>query len=166
MSNVYQEQKRKSVLLFAAGTLAVGAAVALIIYFAYILNLRTEYRAVCIEINDCVLTSQMRSDGRIEMGEKSCALNAAGLQYYNIFLLDGKTVVYNRREFSPDEKCLNLYFSGCRLSFRELRDGFDIGVRWETPEKTVCYSVASGNISFQQLSAYFTNLYNREQKAG
>ncbi len=134
MKNVYKESKRKTALLFTAGTLAIVACIALIVYFVYILNLRTEYRAVCLEINECVLASRYRSDNRIEKGEKSCPLPDYAMNYYNQFLLDGKTVVYNRKEFSPDEKSLILYFSGCRLVLREMRDGFDIGVRWETPE--------------------------------
>ena len=166
MRDVYKSARCKAVLLYAAGTLAVGAAIALIVYFVYILNLRTEYRAVCLEINDCVLASRRRSDNRIEKGEKSCPLPDSALDYYNQFLLDGKTVVYSRKSFSPDEKCLILYFSGCRLVLREMRDGFDIGVRWETPEKTVCYTVACGNYSFPQLNSYFTNLYYRSQASG
>lgn len=165
MANIYVKDRRKARLLFLSGGIAILACVALIVFFVHILVLRTEYREACLEMNDRILAAQKGDPGSIRLGERSCPLNEAALNYYDIFLLDEKTVVYNRKSFEEDDSCLILSFSDCRLVLKDLDAGVRIGLRWETPEGVRCYSVACGNYSFMQLGSYFSNLYRHSESA-
>ena len=159
--NVYKKDRIRTVVLYVCGAVAVLSCVALIAFFIFTLHLRTEYRACCLEINDRILASYAQEDRTIRMGNESCPMDGAVQDYYDRILLDAKTIVYNRRSFEPDDKCLILEFSGCRLIFRDLREGHWIGLRWETPEGTRCYSVASGDYTFMQMTAFFQNTLRR-----
>ena len=163
--NVYRADRRRAIVLYVCGGAAILVCVALIAFFIHALHLRTEYRAFCLEVNDAILASYGQDDRTISEGDKSCPLDNIGLNYYDQIFLDAKTVAYSRRSFEANDRSLILSFSGSRLILRELQDGYWIGIRWETPEGTRCYRIASANYSFMQMEAYFKNALRRAESA-
>lgn len=163
--NVYLKDRRKAVLLYVCGAIAILAAAAMIAFLVFTLRLRAEYRDTCIEINEAILNSRGTSARTISKGGQSCPLDDRAADYYDMFLLDGKTVVYNRKSYEPDGSCLILSFPGSRLILKDIDAGIRIGVRWETEEGARCYSVACGTYTFMQLESYFKNMVRHAEAA-
>jgi len=149
----YRAYKIKSSLLYVFGTLALGIAVVMIGFMVHILSLRSEYRSFCLEINDAVLASPAGSSSISRDGE-SAPLTDAALNYYDVFLLDEGTLVYNRRAAEPTDRSITISLPRKTLTFTPLDEGTAVNLRWETPEGVRSYSVRAAYITFEQLSSY------------
>ena len=157
---MYKKDVLKTCLLYLAGGLAIGICVALIIFFVYTLQLRTEYRQTALEINEYVLAYQEKGSTVTWKG-KTYPLSEACLDYYNRFLLDAKTVVAGRRSMEPTERSIILSFGGGKLTFTQAHeDGYSTNIRWETPDGVKNYEVAS-QTTFMQMAAYISNYTRR-----
>ena len=140
--------KRRTLLLCAG--LAILVSLAVIAFFVWGLQLRTGYRAMCLEINDAVLATPpdkaiISRDGGEWPADESM------VDYLNQFLLRVKTP-FSRRETPENEQSIVLSLQGGRLSYTELPNDA-IAIRWETPEDTKSYTVRSST-AFRRLSAY------------
>ena len=160
---MYKKYRRKTVLLYICGTVAIGACAALIAFTVWILALRTEYKKACLEINDKMLASSEDQCFVVKEGKKY-PLSMDAKNYYDQVLLEKKAVVYNRKPCEPDEKSIVLQLSDCTLSFTGMEDGTAFNLRWETPDKTRYYSVRSTNYTFTNLNSYLKN-YLRKTEA-
>ena len=157
---MYKKYKRKTVLLYIFGTLAIGICLALIIFFIWIMALRTEYKKTCLEINDRILSASEGMSFVMRNGEKY-PLSSEAMNYFDQVLLDKKTGVYNRKPYEITDKSIVMEFSDCTLSFSGLEDGTAISIRWETPEKTRNYTIRSVNYTFINLNSYLTSYIRR-----
>ena len=157
---MYVRDKFKAAALYICGGLAVGICLALIVYFIFILNLRTEYREFCLTVNDAILASA-EEERFIQRGEKIVPLTSKAADYYDAFLLDRDTVVINRRKRSATDRSIQLHFSADTLSLTGYGDGSEIHIRWDTPEETKNYTVRNSSLTFLQLDAYMENYLRR-----
>jgi len=162
---MYKKDKAKAGALYACGFVAIGACVALIIFFISILSLRSEYKKVCLEINDHILATPAE-ENFILRDEKTYPLSDQVLEYYNMALLGENTVVFNRKECEPTAKSIVLALGDSTLTFTGLEDGSAINVRWVTPEETRNYTLRSSTTSFMQMSAYLSNYLRRTEPVG
>ena len=160
---VYKKDRAKAAALYTCGAIAIGICVALISFLVYVLHLRTEYRATCLEINDQILISPA-SQNFIQRGEDVFPMSDDLLEYYNMLLLRNDVIVFNRKECELTDKSIALHISDNRLTFTGLEDGSALGIRWETSDGTKTYTVRSSVISFMQMNAYLSN-YIRAQNA-
>ena len=157
---MYRKDRRRAAALYLGGGIALVVCIALIVFLVYALTLRTEYRAMCLEINDAVLAANV-AERSIERGGESRALDESTLMYYDIFLLDRHTVVFNRKTAEPNSKSILIHLGENTLCFTGQEDGSAINIRWETPDSSRGYTVRS-QTSFMQLSAYLSNYLRRE----
>ncbi len=153
---MYKKDRIKACLLYGFGALAIGSCVALIVFFIFTLRLRAEYREVCLEINDTILASAQK-DSTICRGGESAPLSAKVTDYYEKFLLDANTAVFNRKVRGITERSIRLCFPDHTLALTGYGDGSEIAVRWETPEGVKCYTVRNSVTTFLQLDAYMEN---------
>ena len=153
---MYKSYRRKTLLLYLGGALAVGMALLLIGFFVYTLALRTEYRAFALEVNDAILGCPAESR-EIARGETRLPLSAWDLDYYDKALLDQGTAVVDRKVLEPDSRSIVLILGENRLWFNRV-DNTLVNLRWETPSGTRGYTVRCDLITFAQMSAYFNNL--------
>ena len=151
---MFRKENFISLALYLCGGVAIGVCLALIVYMVYVLQLRTEYRATCLEINDAILAAG--EEASIERDGAVWPLDQTTLDYYNMRLLDEGTVVYNRRAAALNARSIIIHLGDDRLSFTGLEDGSAINIRWETSGKTRYYTVRS-SVSFMQLTAYLSN---------
>ena len=158
---VYIKDKVKTGLLYFFGFIAIGASLALIVWFISILRLRTEYREFCLEVNEAILATA-EGDRRIGRGEESFPASREMVDYYDMLLLaDGVTVI-SRDEATPDEHSIVLTLKGGRLILTNVeKDGSLINIRWETAEGVRSYNLRSSQISFMSISAYYSNYARR-----
>ena len=153
---MYKRDRIKTAVLYIGGAAAVGSCLALILFFAYTLRLRTEYREVCLQINDAILASDEASNW-VRRGEDIAPLSGRALDYYDKFLLDANTVVFNRRVRDITDGSIQLVIGENTLALTGCGDGTEIHIRWETPGALTCYSVRNTTTSFLHLSAYLDN---------
>ena len=156
---MYRKDKIRTLALFLGGGLALAVCVGLIAFMAYSLQLRTEYRAACLEINEAILATGPE-EAQIGRSGERWPVNQQVLDFYNMRLLDEGTLVFSRRSADTDEQSIFLYLEGGTLSFTGLEDGSAIGIRWETPERTRTYTVRSVT-SYMQYTAYLSNYVRR-----
>ncbi|MBO5998383.1 MAG: hypothetical protein J6P87_01705 [Lachnospiraceae bacterium] len=157
-------KKGRPALIVILSAVALASAAALIIYFAFILGLRTAYKEDALEINDA-----LRGADRIILssGDTGFEVSLKEAEYYNRFLLDRYTAVYSRKEVKEDDESIVLEFGGCRLSFTNAgKDGTAVALRWHTPgapsAEDRTYLVRT-QTTFMQLKAYFKNMLARRQ---
>ncbi len=154
-----KRDKYRAAALYLGGGLALGLCAALIVFVAYTLALRTEYRETCFAINDAVLAAR-GMEMTVERGGEQWPLDERTLDYYNQNLLQQNTVVFNRRRIPLNEKSILLHLGENRLCFTGLEDGSAINVLWETPDRSRSFTVRSA-ITFNQYSAYLSNYIRR-----
>ena len=157
---MYKKDRIRRAALYLCCILALGICLALIGYFVYILRLRTEYRAFCMEINDAILATEPE-EALVRRGDGEWPADRDLLDYYDIQLRDAKTVVFNRKAAEPDEKSIYLILHDGILCYTGMEDGSAVNLRWETDAGLRAYTVRSDNISFMQLSAYLSNYARR-----
>ncbi len=157
---MYLKHKASSAMLYLACFLALGICLALIAFFVHILVLRTEYRAVCLEINDVILQTSP-DELSISRGNETWPLDENTLEYYNIRLLDAKTVVYSRKDGEEDDRSIVIRLGTYRLSYTGIEDDSAIRIRWDGPSGHRCYLVRSDDVSFRQFGAYLSNYVRR-----
>ena len=157
---MFRREKGKGALLYLGAFAALGTCLALIVFFVHILVLRTEYRAVCLEINDVILATDPETV-TVTRGGETWPLDAQTLDFYNIRLLDADTVVYSRRDGEINERSILISLGAYRLSFTGLEDGSSIRILWDGPSGHRSYLVRSSAISFRQYSAYLSNYIRR-----
>ena len=100
-------------LLFSIGSFAVYKSAALItlgviIFFAYTLILRNDYRAAALNINEAVLAGGDRIT--VSRGDTTLPADQRIVDYYNRFLLDGNTAVYSRIGAPLTDQSIRLSF--------------------------------------------------------
>lgn len=147
---------KKRTLLLCAG-LAILVSLAVIAFFVWGLQLRTGYKAMCLEINDAVLATAAE-EARVSRGGEEWPADGELVDYLNQSLLREKQP-FSRKEVPENDKSIILTLHGGRLSFTELPDGA-IAIRWETPEGVQSYSVRS-DTGFRHCSAYLSNYLRR-----
>ena len=158
---MYIRDKVKAGILYFFGFIAVGSSLALIIWFISILQLRTEYRAFCFEINDVILATPGR-DRTIGRGEESFPASQEIVDYYNMLLLGEGVTVISRDEVTPDERSIVLTLKDGKLSFTNVeKDGSLINIRWESERELRSYNVRSSQTSFMGVAAYYSNYARR-----
>lgn len=158
---MYIKDKLKTGILYFFGLVAIGIAVALIVWFISILHLRTEYRDFCLQVNDAILATPAEARF-IQRGTEQLPLSAEALDYYDQILLAEGVTVISRKEAEPNERSIVLLLEENRLIFTNVeKDGSLIHLRWETAEGSVSYTVRSERITFMQMSAYFTGYARR-----
>lgn len=157
---MYKADKKRAAVLWSCGVAAVGACLALIIFFVYTLVLRTSYRAFCLEINDAILHTDIAAC-TVGRGDEVLPADKAILDYYDEFLLDEGTLVFARKGSEPTERSIILTLGENTLVFTPVDNGTAVCLRWTAPDGTDTYTVRTGYISFAQLSACYTNYRNR-----
>ena len=158
---MYVKQKVKALLLYFFGFIAVGASLALIIWFISILRLRTEYREFCLEVNDVILATDS-DQRRIRRGEEEYPLSSEAMNYYDQLLLASGVTVVSREEVEPNNRSIVLILGENRLTFTNVeKDGSLINLRWEAPGETRSYHVRSSQTSFMSIASYFSNYARR-----
>lgn len=160
---MFLRYKVKTFLLYFCGFIALGSCVALILWFASILRLRTEYRAFCLEVNDVILATPAK-ERFIQQGGKSFSLSMDDLDYYNMLLLDSNVTVISREDAEPTDSSIRILLGDKSLIYTNVeKDGSLISLRWETSEGTRSYFVRSGQVSFMAMNAYFKNIARRAE---
>ena len=149
----------KDGLFIAACAAAVLMAAGLIWVFTHTLVLRTHYKAMALAVNDVILASPAESVF-ISCGEDKLPANEDVVDYYNKFLLDRNTVVFNGRKAEETDKTITLTFPDASLSFTGLEDGSAINVHFVHGEEDLSYTVRS-MMTFTHLTAYWTNYLRR-----
>lgn len=149
--------KRSRTALTLSAVLAFAVTVSVMLFFIYILVLRTGYRSAALEINDAILSGSRTT---ISRGDETLPASAEVMDYYNRFLLDKYTIVYSRKAAAVTEDSIILGIGNSQLAFTGLEDGTAIAVKWETPVGEKNYVVRS-QITFMQLSAYYENYKRR-----
>ena len=134
-------------------------AVSVGVFFVYTLMLKTGYKDTALEINESFRTDSIVTIAR---GDESLSLPVSYAEYYDVFLLDGSTVVFSRKPVLPTEETIRLDFGEEQLSFTGVDDGSAVAICWETPSDEKHYIVRSST-TFMQLSSYYKNL---RRKAG
>ena len=157
---MYARDRIRAALLWAGGILAVGVCAALIVFFVWTLNLKTAYRADCLEINDAILASPAETN-LVHCGGETYPASDALVQYYNVYLLARDTTVYSRKASEHTDRTITIELAGGSLSLTELDDPSAVAIEWKTPEHTKTYLVRNSAVTFLQLRSYFTNYKNR-----
>ena len=153
---MYKNTRRITALLYIGGGIEFGTCLALIEIIIWALELRTEYRNFCFEINDVILASA--SEGRsISRGSASWPLDEKTLSYYEQNMLGRNTLVFNRKLAPLDDRSIILNLGPGQLCFTGQEDDSAINIRWETPDQIRSYTVRSSDVTFRQFSAYLSN---------
>ena len=156
---MYKKDKKRRSLLFFGGGLAFAICLALILFFIYILVLRTEYRAACLEINDTILATEP-GEVTVERGGEQWPLSHDALEYFNMRLLEEQVIVYNRANKELTDESIIIHLGDSTLSFTGYEDGTCINIHWKTPRGLKTYSVRSSVVPFWKDSVYLTTYIN------
>ena len=159
---MYRRDRIHTALLWGGGILAIGACIALIVFFVHILLLRNSYRAACLEINDAILSTPT-AQCTISRGDTSCPADAATLNYYDSFLLADGVTVFNKKSEPATDKTIVLDIGGRQLLFTGTDQNTAVNLRWITDSGEKSYTVRADITSFAQLNAYYTNLLHRSE---
>ena len=149
----------KKHLLISLIFIAIAMTLGVVGFFVYTLVLRTDYKETALVINESFRT---KSTVTVRKGNESFSLPESYVEYYNMFLLDGNTVVFSRKAVPATEKTIILDFGKEQLSFTGLEDGTAIAVSWVTPTDEKHYIVRS-KTTFMQLSAYYKNCQRKAE---
>ena len=155
-------QRAKSTAFLACCAAAVAMAAAVLIFIGYVLVLKTQFRRTAMEINDAILAAPAEKV-MLSQGETVFSLDKKASDYYNKFLMDEHTTVFNRKRSETNAKTITLTLDGNSLSFTGLEDGTAIALIWKTEEKTEYYTLRS-QTTFLQMDAYFQNCRRRAEK--
>ena len=155
-------QKVKNTLFTICCVAAVGMAAAVIAFVIYVLVLRTDYKKTALEINEAFRTTAAENIV-VGQGDAELPADAQLTEFYNKFLLYGKTVVFNRKKTEKNENTITFTIKDKQLSLTGVDDGSAIAVHWATPEKEAFYTVRA-ETTFQQLNAYFRNYKKRAEQ--
>ena len=147
-------RKRSRAALILTYTIVLGITLSVLIFFTYTLVLRTDYKSTALEINDAILSG---CNMTISRGEDTFPATQETADYYNRFLLL-QTDAFSRRSVPVTDKSIILRIGDNELSFTGLEDNSAIAVKWKTAADDKNYIVRS-QITFLQLSAYFSNNY-------
>ena len=142
--------------IIVAAVFVVAAGV--IVFFAYLLVLSTEYKNTALEINDAILA--YGNQAAIRQGDMEVQGSIAALDYYDRFLLNDKTQVYSRKSIEENDRTIAITLGPDRLSFTEGEDGWTTCILWATPGEQKSFRVRS-QMTFMQLEANFQN-YKRK----
>ena len=143
------------IVLRILGAAALLITLGVIIFFAYTLILRNDYRAAALNINEAVLAGGDRIT--VSRGDTTLPADQRIVDYYNRFLLDGNTAVYSRIGAPLTDQSIRLSFpDGSALTFTGLEDGSAIALCWATSQGQKQYRVRSST-TFMQLHAFFSN---------
>ena len=147
-------RKRSRAALILTYTIVLGITLSVLIFFTYTVVLRTDYKSTALEINDAILSG---CNMTISRGEDTFPATQETADYYNRFLLL-QTDAFSRRSVPVTDKSIILRIGDNELSFTGLEDNSAIAVKWKTAADDKNYIVRS-QITFLQLSAYFSNNY-------
>ena len=155
-------QKRHTWPFYLGCAIAVVVTVAVTVFFAYTLHLRTEYKAFAREVNDVVLAIPA-GDCTIERDGQVWQADEALVDYYDRFLLQENVNVVSRKGAADNSKTLTLRLKDNALSFTGLDNSFYIALRWDTPQGSRTYIVNGGSFSYMQLSAYLSSFAKKHE---
>ena len=140
------------------GRLVVAAvfifSIGAVLFLAYTLKLRTEYKETATQINEVAAAYQDRAV--IQQGDKRISGTSAIVNFYDQFLLDKSTLVYKKASAELTDRTILLEFGEKSLALTGLEDDNSINIRWKTPEKEKSFCVRS-EITFTQLEAYLSH---------
>ena len=156
---MYKKNLFKRRMLFIGGGAAFAICLVMILFFIYILVLRTEYRAACLEINDAVLATDP-GEVYVERGGEQWPMSHDALEYYNMRLLDEYVIVYNRANKELTDESIIIRLGDSTLSFTGYEDGTAINIHWETPFGLKTYTVRSSVVPFSTDSLFLTKYIN------
>lgn len=157
---MYRSERRRSAALYLGAGIAVAVSLALIAFFVHALVLRNSYRAMCLEINDAILTAPA-DRCTIARGGDEYPIDRAGLDFFDRFLLEDGTAPFRRGAEPAAERTITLDLNGKQLLLTGTEQDTAVNLRWITPEGEQSYTVRTGGVSFSQLSAYYTRLSHR-----
>ncbi len=136
-----------------------GASAAVIWFLASTLLLRTEYRETALEINDAFIESDPEII-TVSQGGITLPASRTLVDFYDRFLLDRTTTVFNRKPAPPEDTTISIQCGNRTLSFTGLDDESATQICWKGPEEEKNFTVRS-QVTFIQLNSYFQN-YKRK----
>ncbi len=151
---MYRKEMLKRAILIACAVLAIAICVAVITFFVHTVRLRNEFRMERMRINDVMLASDLDRCS-LSHGGETIPLTRQALTYYNMYLNSSYTMVFNRKMTQPTERSITLTLEGGTLTLTGLEDGTAVGILWQTPSRTCCYTVRNEPQTFMQLESYF-----------
>ena len=151
---MYRKEMLKRAILIACAVLAIAICVAVITFFVHTVRLRNEFRMERMRINDVMRASDLDRCS-LSHGGETIPLTRQALTYYNMYLNSSYTMVFNRKMTQPTEQSITLTLEGGTLTLTGLEDGTAVGILWQTPSQTCCYTVRNEAQTFMQLESYF-----------
>lgn len=145
----------KQKLFWPICIIGFGVIAAIIIWFISVLMMRTEYKDTALEINDAFLAAGPEGT-TVSQGDITLPATQSLIDYYDRFLLENTTIVFNKKPAEPDETSISLQCGDKTLRYTGLEDGTAINVCWITPEGEKYYTVRT-QITFNQLNSYWKN---------
>ena len=157
---MYRREKRRAAALYLGGGAAIVVCLGVVALLIWSMAMRNSYRAMCLEINDVILSTPTErcSIGR---GGEEYPVTQAALDYYNRFLLEDGTMAISRRPVPATDRTITLTLGDARLLITGTDRDTAINLRWITDGGEQSYTVRGGDGSFAQLSAYYVNLSHR-----
>lgn len=145
----------KQKLFWPICIIGFGVIAAIIIWFISVLMMRTEYKDTALEINDAFLAAGPEGT-TVSQGDITLPATQSLIDYYDRFLLENTTIVFNKKPAEPDETSISLQCGDKTLRLTGLEDGTAIHVCWSTPDQEKNYTVRS-QVTFMQLNSYWKN---------
>lgn len=152
---VFTWKSARQKLFWPICIIGFGVIVAIVIWFISVLMMRTEYKDTALEINDAFLAAGPEGT-TVSQGDITLPATQSLIDYYDRFLLEKSTIVFNKKQAEPDASSITLQCGDKTLRFTGLEDGTAINVCWITPEGEKYYTVRT-QITFIQLNNYWKN---------
>ncbi len=150
--------KLKKLMLYISCAAAILGVSAVAVFLIVTLTIRTNYKDMALRVNDAVLETY--SQKYVEKNGERYPADDKLLNYYDKFLLDGNTAVFNSSSADETEKTIRLIMGDKTLALTPLEDGTAINIHWKTPDEDRSFTVRS-QTSYMQLEAYLSNYINR-----
>lgn len=159
MERLRLREKLRGKLTIVSCVAALGVALALILYFIYILALQTGWKRDLQRLE--LQFSQAYTEGAVLCYDgQEVPADARALNYY-LQILNMPGLMATRRETqtakNPGDEVIRLELPEYTLHYTLSRDGFSICVYWQEGEKLHAYAV-NGGVDFSHLKTYFSNL--------
>lgn len=160
-------EKLRGKLLIPCCIAALGVALALIVYFIYILALQTGWKKD-VQLLERQFSKAYESGAEITCDGKTLKADARALNYYlRILNMPGLMATrWEKDAFSREnDRLIALKLPDYTLYYTVSRDGFSICVYWQDGDKLHAYAV-NGGVEFHHLETYFGNLMRSTQATG
>lgn len=153
--------KRIRPFYLLAGAVVLAALVLLGCY-GYLLGVRTDYKNLCVEINDAILSAPAENC-TVEQGGQVWQADEALLDCYDAFLLLPQVWAVKREQAEPTEESIVLHLGADSLSLTELENG-DVNLLWQTAAGRRGFTLNAGPAAFRQLEMYLKTRAKTEQQ--